>query len=523
MSLIDNRDARKVVRNLPKMNKALVLLGSFEFNDADALAEQGWIVADYRNRSDRLSSVLSVNAQTPYETFVNWLNRFFGEKQHNISEIVILRGDEFLSAELIIDFVEFAQNHDYCFAHGEEVLCNFSMEKVTSEFLNEVNKQKYQLFPNGLLNGGGKYWGNKNRFWIKDKYRQKIFNHKSFRPYPGSYNIDLTRRCNLRCHKCSYHRVGSGIKQGWRAKPRDFPLQNLQAIVEKGHPEAGIYLSVSGESLLHPDFDGVLKYLKDVGRPFHYTSNGVLLDEAMVDKLIDHGLCGLALSLDGLDQETYQQIIPNSQFSEVKQNIDAAIAKVRARNIEVQMYHVLVPGVNEGQLDQFVDEYMARGANVNVLSYKEPDSNVTVDIRDMMLPGRMACIQPYMMMLFATDGYVSPCCRDYDGEMIVGDLQEETAKEIWSGDKMQKFRDALFSEGGKDMHPICQNCWQWNTNVGYYTVEKGYFARVEEDRLSYSHATITSAQPRSIKALLHEIAGAGLRKIRGNNQRALFG
>lgn len=58
------------------------------------------------------------------------------------------------------------------------------------------------------------------------------------------------------------------------------------------------------------------------------------------------------------------------------------------------------------------------------------------------------------------DGKVTACCSDYDNELIVGDLSEETMQEVFWGRKMQGIR-AILSEDGYDKLPLCRDCYQY--------------------------------------------------------------
>ena len=55
------------------------------------------------------------------------------------------------------------------------------------------------------------------------------------------------------------------------------------------------------------------------------------------------------------------------------------------------------------------------------------------------------------------DGKVVPCCVDYDGKYIVGDLKTDSLKSVWNGGKMIKLRKALL-EGRKGDIELCSKC-----------------------------------------------------------------
>lgn len=38
------------------------------------------------------------------------------------------------------------------------------------------------------------------------------------------------------------------------------------------------------------------------------------------------------------------------------------------------------------------------------------------------------------------DGRVVPCCYDFDGKIVLGDLRRESVAKVWNGEKYERFR-----------------------------------------------------------------------------------
>ena len=51
------------------------------------------------------------------------------------------------------------------------------------------------------------------------------------------------------------------------------------------------------------------------------------------------------------------------------------------------------------------------------------------------------CQFPWSSMSILCDGRVVPCCNDYDGELVLGDANEQTLKEIWNGEPYKMLRE----------------------------------------------------------------------------------
>jgi len=63
------------------------------------------------------------------------------------------------------------------------------------------------------------------------------------------------------------------------------------------------------------------------------------------------------------------------------------------------------------------------------------------------------CVSIYMTMEINSNGDVS-LCRDYN-DYVIGNILESPVKDIWLGDKAQKFRASIASDG---LMPVCRRC-----------------------------------------------------------------
>jgi radical SAM protein with 4Fe4S-binding SPASM domain len=54
------------------------------------------------------------------------------------------------------------------------------------------------------------------------------------------------------------------------------------------------------------------------------------------------------------------------------------------------------------------------------------------------------------------DGKVIPCCFDKDADHIMGDINENSFREIWTGPRYRLFRKSIMTD--RKMIDICCNC-----------------------------------------------------------------
>ncbi|HEX8949071.1 MAG TPA: radical SAM protein, partial [Dissulfurispiraceae bacterium] len=122
---------------------------------------------------------------------------------------------------------------------------------------------------------------------------------------PSRLFVEVTTRCNLRCGMCVKQTDNTGIAEG--AMPREtfaalrpaFPY--LKALILNG----------IGEPLLHPHLEEFIRTARKTlpeGAWVGFQTNGMLLDEARADALLDAGLDRICLSMDAVSQGSFGAI-----------------------------------------------------------------------------------------------------------------------------------------------------------------------------------------------------------------------
>lgn len=133
---------------------------------------------------------------------------------------------------------------------------------------------------NGLLLGTNK----------RDEYRMKYGAHA-----PSLLVISPTMRCNLNCYGCyagEYSQASPGL-----------PFELIDRIITEAK-EMGIHFIVisGGEAFIRKDLFQIYEKHDDVG--FQVYTNGTLLDEENVQRLVELGNVMPCISVEGLEKET---------------------------------------------------------------------------------------------------------------------------------------------------------------------------------------------------------------------------
>jgi uncharacterized Fe-S cluster-containing radical SAM superfamily enzyme len=70
---------------------------------------------------------------------------------------------------------------------------------------------------------------------------------------------------------------------------------------------------------------------------------------------------------------------------------------------------------------------------------------------------RQVCCRPTSHMAVLWDGRVALCCFDVEGEVILGDLNNETIKGVWNGERFSHYRTKNAAGERKDLE-LCGTC-----------------------------------------------------------------
>jgi radical SAM protein with 4Fe4S-binding SPASM domain len=288
---------------------------------------------------------------------------------------------------------------------------------------------------------------------------------------PMTISIEPTTACNLRCPECP-----SGLRSFTREQgnlKRDFFTKILN---EMGRELMYIIFYFQGEPYINPDFLKMVKIASD-RRIYTITStNAHFLNDENARKTIESGLDRMIISIDGTTQEVYEQYRRSGNLEHVLQGARNMVKWKKKMGIKHPhlIFQFLVVRPNEHQMEELaqlaseigIDEVKFKSAQVYDYEngnpfiprnekysryVKEKDGSYSVKHK---LVNR--CWKLTHSCVITWDGLVVPCCFDKDAVHRLGDLKENSFKEIWHGSAYSKFRNKIIE--GRSQIDICKNC-----------------------------------------------------------------
>lgn len=196
--------------------------------------------------------------------------------------------------------------------------------------------------------------------------REKLNRKKSLKNRPWRlFQVESAIACNLKCVMCPWREIAKkATAQGimtaeiWEAiRPY---LSQVQSVDFTG----------GGEPLLQPRLAEWIADATKAGCETGFLSNGLLLKEEKLKKILDAGINWICISMDGATAGMYNKIRVGSNFDRVCENV-ANIRRLRAGNIPKTMINFVLMDINSHQMEEMVQ--LAARLGVDQLNFKQCD------------------------------------------------------------------------------------------------------------------------------------------------------
>ena len=271
--------------------------------------------------------------------------------------------------------------------------------------------------------------------------------------FPLHLDIELTNACNLRCKMCwqnSFLTYPKGVM--------DFEL--FKKVIDEGVPKGlrAIKLQSRGESMMYPNIVEAIEYAKTMGvLDIQLTTNSTYLTEQMCGRMIKSGLDMLIFSLDVGHKESFEQIYPLKSYETIIENI-MNFLNIKKAGGHLHPYTRLQVLRFNGQIHPFVQKQIKR---LEPYVNKVVENNLFQLVDDGPLDlekfDLLPCSYLWQRMVINYDGKVTMCCRDYNCEHVMGDINTDSIEEVWNGDKYLNYRTLHESLARQNIR-ACANC-----------------------------------------------------------------
>lgn len=287
--------------------------------------------------------------------------------------------------------------------------------------------------------------------------------------FPSQVIIDATEICNLACIHCphptfkkSEHYAGASLDPTLNAKAID-----EIGTVGRGHTQYVRYTG-EGEPLIHPKIFDLLGYaVKHSGTTVTLTTNGTILNDTRIEKLLECGVQVVDISIDAFAPETYAKVRVHGDLAVTRANVLRLLERAKASGgkTKVVVSYVEQPA-NETETKDFESFWRGNGADYVVVRRLHSSAGAVIQIarsleESALREPRRPCLYPWERITLNPRGQLAFCPQDWVHGSALADYRQTTIREAWQGDFYRKLRQAHLTNDYAS-HAFCGRCPDWS-------------------------------------------------------------
>jgi MoaA/NifB/PqqE/SkfB family radical SAM enzyme len=283
---------------------------------------------------------------------------------------------------------------------------------------------------------------------------------------PYSVHIDVCSLCNFKCTFCFQSDEEGMREKGLKRGLMDFELfkkisDDMTHFKDKLKK---VKIGLHGEPTIHPQLPEMISYLKsrDVTPVIEMFTNGSFLNPKLNRAIIDAGLRRINISVEGLTSEKYKEV------AGVKFDMEKFVRNIKdlydVRKNCCMYIKILDVGLSDrdkgmfystfGDIcdEIFIEQVVPQWAEANKFALQ-----ATGIYGQKTSPYKHVCPFPFMYLHFNYEGTASACTLDWAKEVLIGDIRNESALEIWEGERLRNLRIAHLEKRRCEV-PFCNKC-----------------------------------------------------------------
>ncbi len=191
------------------------------------------------------------------------------------------------------------------------------------------------------------------------------------------------------------------------------------------------------------------------------TSNGTRLSKERAEALMDAGLKRLKVSLQSLESERNERIMGYRSDGVIENilGVQRLIKAKRARNFDFRV-SMIITNENRAEIEEARRFWSAHGVRLVTSVLENRGGNVPE--ADDLSPHAMEpvdhCQRPSRDLCLLFNGDAILCCVDWFRTETIGNVGEQSVREVWRSSRLEEIRRALREDDGPKKPDICVNC-----------------------------------------------------------------
>ncbi|MDQ7837062.1 MAG: radical SAM protein [Thermodesulfobacteriota bacterium] len=256
--------------------------------------------------------------------------------------------------------------------------------------------------------------------------------------------IEPTNICNLRCTFCALQMPGGHSAE---KKKQYLDVATYKKIIDEVKDSLiFLFLYLGGEPFLHKNIFDLIKYASDRGISVVIATNGSFNHiQDFGKRIVYSGLDVLIFSVSGTSQDYYGNLHVGGDLQKVCRNIREVTAYKSGQRPRTIFRYIATPKNknDRGNIKEFV-----KGLRVDTHEIRNVDGelvladNLSDAAEKQKRKKRRGCFWLWCTLVMKSSGDVVPCCYDYYGIPVLGNINHSSLGEIWNGTVIKQIREA---------------------------------------------------------------------------------
>lgn len=286
--------------------------------------------------------------------------------------------------------------------------------------------------------------------------------------FPSQVLMDITEVCNLACVHCPHPVFKASEHYGARYMAPALNEKMVEEVARYGQRHTQyIRYSSNGEPLVHPQaYDMIEHAVRHSGVYVTLTTNGTIMNEKRVQRLLEAGVNMIDISIDAFLPETYAKVRVGGNLEVTRGNVLNLLKWVREGKAATRVVVSFVEqAANRAEARDFETFWKDQGADFVIIRRQHSCSGAMPELADLARQAkapseRRPCLYPWERICINARGDLAFCPSDWVHGSSFADYNATSIHEVWQGDFYRKLRQA-HTENDFRKHAFCGQCPDW--------------------------------------------------------------
>lgn len=256
---------------------------------------------------------------------------------------------------------------------------------------------------------------------------------------PLTVYVEPTNKCNLSCDFCPQFLSDYEERAGYS---EHMPVDLFRKVADelKAMHLASLKLYFFGEPLMHPAIAEICRLSADVCDRVELTTNAIPFTDQKIIDIIDSGIHYIRVSWYGEKADRVRENV--RKLWEARQSRGRTLPWIAVK------IHSAAQSADVESLKSSCDEIITEQLHTIGSDFVQLRSYAR---------NKKACPYPFYNLVVKSNGDVVPCCVAWEQSLVVGNVRDQTLRDIWRGQPMHRIR-MMHLQGRSSELAACAQC-----------------------------------------------------------------